>query len=157
MGCRHSSPSAVVTANKKSSIVAKLGSNKKQVAAEQEAPSSLTSNSIVADSSDGSGHVAPGFQVTDIHTACKVGDVDFVQRSIHDADLIRSKSPEGRSPLYLASLCGHTKVVKVLLEAGCKDEDGSAYLAALNDQTRQLLRPKKKRARQIQAKVHIMP
>jgi hypothetical protein len=81
----------------------------------------------------------------DIWTACRIGDVDFVTDAIANEPGSINQILDGRAPLYLACHGGHAKIVKALLDAGAKDTDGTAFLSALNDSCKKLLRNYKKK------------
>ena len=80
------------------------------------------------------------FRAEDIWTACKVGDEDVVKNAIANDPALVHLAENGRTPLYNACLCGHELIVKILLEAGARDLDRTAYIAALNSPCRELLR-----------------
>lgn len=80
------------------------------------------------------------FRAEDIWTACKVGDEDFVNTTIANDPALVHLAENGRTPLYNASLCGHERIVKILLKAGAQDLDRTAYIAALTGPCRELLR-----------------
>jgi hypothetical protein len=72
------------------------------------------------------------FRGEDIWTACKVGDEDFVKNAIANDPTLVHLAKNGRTPLYNACLCGHERIVKILLEAGAQDLDRTAYTSALD-------------------------
>jgi hypothetical protein len=76
----------------------------------------------------------------DIWTACKVGDETFVESTIANDPAVVHLAENGRTPLYNACLYGHSRIVKILLEAGALDLDRTAYIAALNGPCLELLR-----------------
>jgi hypothetical protein len=80
------------------------------------------------------------FRAEDIWTACKVGDETFVESAIANDPALVHLAENGRTPLYNACLCGHSRIVKILLEAGAQDLDKTAYIAALNGPCLELLR-----------------
>jgi hypothetical protein len=92
----------------------------------------------------------PGLSLTlsrspadNIWTACRIGDVSFVRNAIAaDPKSLNKIDTEGtgRSPLYLACHAGHESIVRLLLDMGIQDTDGTAYQSALNDSIRQTLR-----------------
>lgn len=76
----------------------------------------------------------------DIWSACKVGDEAFVKGAILYAPETVHRLHDGRTPLYYASLCGHETIVRLLLEAGATDPERTAYLCALNQNIRSLIK-----------------
>jgi hypothetical protein len=80
------------------------------------------------------------FRAEDIWAACKVGDEDFVNNTIANDPALVHLAENGRTPLYNACLCGHERIVKILLEAGAQDLDRTAYIAALSGPCQELLR-----------------
>ena len=81
---------------------------------------------------------------TDIWLACKTGDIDSVRAAIKKSPALVNDRENDRTPLYYASHRGHSSIVRLLLHAGARDTDGSAYSSALNGKCRRLLRPKSK-------------
>jgi hypothetical protein len=89
---------------------------------------------------DNTGKKRVCFRAEDIWTACKVGDETFVESAIANDPALVHLAENGRTPLYNACLCGHSRIVKILLEAGAQDLDKTAYIAALNGPCLELLR-----------------
>jgi ankyrin repeat protein len=55
----------------------------------------------------------------EIHDACKQGDLAKVQQLLAaDTTLLQAKTPEGKSPLHMATGWGQTDIVNFLLDAG---------------------------------------
>lgn len=86
---------------------------------------------------------------TDIWTACKKGDLPYVRQTLRTFPELLHLRLQGRSPLYHACHCGHVKVVKVLLNAGCIDLDGTCYQSALTKEIRTLLKQNKRLNKQL--------
>jgi hypothetical protein len=103
-------------------------------------------------SSDHSHSVTPArsFAPDDIWTACKMGDLPYVTRALQARPHLLMAEYNGRTPLFLASLCGQTAVVDYLLRAGALDPGGLCYQSALGDACRARL----KRARQQRQQQH---
>ncbi|GKZ00226.1 hypothetical protein MPSEU_000975500 [Mayamaea pseudoterrestris] len=76
---------------------------------------------------------------TDIWSACRVGDEGFIRGALAHNRAILMQAQQGRTPLYIAAHAGQAHAVKLLLEWGAKDLDGTAYLSALNSECRKLL------------------
>lgn len=76
--------------------------------------------------------------------ACRVGDIENADRLISTGININSVDEYDNSPLFLASLCGHEEVVKLLLERGAacdrdKFEGARCIYGALTDSIRDIL------------------
>jgi hypothetical protein len=79
------------------------------------------------------------FLAEEIWSACKIGDECFVQATLSSDPSLINHEQDGRTPLYYACLCGHARVVELLMEAGAQDSDRKAYSCALNAACRNLL------------------
>lgn len=76
--------------------------------------------------------------------ACRTGDIENVDRLISMGLNVNSVDEYDNSPLFLASLCGHEDVVKLLLERGAvcdrdKFEGARCIYGALTDSIRDIL------------------
>ncbi len=71
-------------------------------------------------------------QNEDLLAASRQGDLAAVQALIEKGADIEAKTPYGQTPLYLATMSGHTKVVEFLLAKGAKaDIQDTFYKAGL--------------------------
>ena len=68
-----------------------------------------------------------------------MGDEGFVRGALAHSPDILMQEHQGRTPLYYAAHAGHVTTVRLLLEWGATDPDGTAYLSALNKECRKLL------------------
>lgn len=76
--------------------------------------------------------------------SCRTGDMDNVDRLISTGVNVNSVDKFDNSPLFLASLCGHEGVVKLLLQRGAvcdrdRYEGARCIYGALNDSIRDIL------------------
>ncbi|EJS43259.1 YIL001W [Saccharomyces arboricola H-6] len=76
--------------------------------------------------------------------SCRTGDMDNVDRLISTGVNVNSVDKFDNSPLFLASLCGHEEVVKLLLQRGAvcdrdRYEGARCIYGALNDAIRDTL------------------
>jgi ankyrin repeat protein len=77
----------------------------------------------------------------DLWSACKTGNVGFVKSIIEESPEQLHVQMQGRTPLYYACQCGHFEIVKLLLQAGCTDDEfKSCHRAALSPEIRKLLK-----------------
>jgi hypothetical protein len=83
---------------------------------------------------------------TDIWSACRTGDEGFIRGALaHNHDILM-QTHQGRTPLYCAAHAGHAHIVKLLLELGATDNDGTAHLSALNNDCKMLLATARRKA-----------
>lgn len=80
----------------------------------------------------------------DLCYACRIGDADNVDRLISTGINLNGLDQFDNSPLFLASLCGHEKVVKLLLKRGAvcdrdRYEGARCIYGALTDSIRDIL------------------
>ncbi|GAV48993.1 hypothetical protein ZYGR_0N03980 [Zygosaccharomyces rouxii] len=80
----------------------------------------------------------------DLCYACRIGDTDNADRLISTGVNLNGLDEFDNSPLFLASLCGHEEVVKLLLERGAvcdrdRFEGARCVYGALNDSIRDIL------------------
>lgn len=80
----------------------------------------------------------------DLCYACRIGDTDNADRLISTGVNVNGLDEFENSPLYLASLCGHEGVVKLLLDRGAvcdrdRFEGVRCVYGALNDSIRDIL------------------
>jgi ankyrin repeat protein len=80
------------------------------------------------------------FAADDIWTACKMGDLEYVQQALQAQPHLLMAEYNGRTPLFLASLCGQATVVDFLLSRGALDPGGICYQSALGDACRSRLK-----------------
>lgn len=76
--------------------------------------------------------------------ACRIGDTDNVDRLASTGVNLNSVDEFDNSPLFLASLCGHEEVVKLLLKRGAvcdrdRYEGARCVYGALTDSIRDIL------------------
>lgn len=90
---------------------------------------------------------------TYIWTACKIGDLNYVNQMVQLCPDQLHLQLQGRTPLYHACHCGHVSIVKALLMAGCTDRDGTCYQSALTPEIRTLLRQYKMIDEQLNGKI----
>lgn len=80
----------------------------------------------------------------DLCYACRIGDKDNVDRLVSTGVNLNEVDQFDNSPLFLASLCGHEEVVKLLLERGAvcdrdRYEGARCIYGALTDSIRDIL------------------
>lgn len=75
----------------------------------------------------------------DIWTACKAGDLELVMSILACHPELLEAEYNSRTPLYYASLSGHSNIVNLLLTKGAKDSTNICYQVALNQECRRLL------------------
>jgi ankyrin repeat protein len=74
---------------------------------------------------------------------CKLGKIDEVCDRIDNGFPVNQPDSYGNTPLYYACLCGHYKLVEILLNKGAKDDAVQrAYYNSLNLNIRHLLKGK---------------
>lgn len=81
---------------------------------------------------------------SDLCYACRTGDVENADRLISTGVNVNQVDRFDNSPLFLASLCGHEEVVKLLLERGAicdrdRHEGARCIYGALTDSIRDIL------------------
>ncbi|KAL3232963.1 Uncharacterized protein RNJ44_04879 [Nakaseomyces bracarensis] len=86
----------------------------------------------------------PDRRFTELCMACRTGDIENVDRLISMGLNVNNVDEYDNSPLFLASLCGHEEVVKLLLERGAvcdrdKFEGARCIYGALTDSIRDIL------------------
>ena len=70
------------------------------------------------------------YKAKHIWEACKIGDEEVVRETIANSPDMIHRQEYGRTPLFLAAICGHIVITKLLLDAGARDVDGTAYACA---------------------------
>jgi ankyrin repeat protein len=74
---------------------------------------------------------------------CKLGKIDEVVDRLNNGFPVNQPDSYGNTPLYYACLCGHYKLVEILLNKGAKDDAVQrAYYNSLNLNIRHLLKGK---------------